>query len=101
VLEDSHQPIFGEAAKMQLPAISRIDFLEYLDFQFEQTGRPARCSYWRIVAVSASRVDPLPSATGFSSHSRVRPALVRLQGRGPSTSATAAGTSSTRCSASG
>ncbi|MFI5004454.1 MAG: hypothetical protein ACHQE6_05510 [Solirubrobacterales bacterium] len=41
MLEDSHQPIFGEAAQMQLPAISRIDFLEYLDFQFEETGRPA------------------------------------------------------------
>ena len=26
---------------MQLPAISRIDFLEYLDFQFEATGKPA------------------------------------------------------------
>jgi AAA domain len=41
MLEDSHQPIFGEAAQMQLPAISRIDFLEYLDFQFDATGRPA------------------------------------------------------------
>ena len=26
---------------MQLPAISRVDFLEYLDFQFEATGKPA------------------------------------------------------------
>jgi len=41
MLEDSHQPIFGEAAQMQLPAISRIDFLEYLDFQFQETRRPA------------------------------------------------------------
>ena len=31
----------GEAAQMQLPAISRADFLEYLDFQFEATGKPA------------------------------------------------------------
>ncbi len=41
MLEDSDQPIFGEAAQMQLPAIGRVDFLEYLDFQFEETGRPA------------------------------------------------------------
>ena len=26
---------------MQLPEISRVDFLEYLDFQFEATGKPA------------------------------------------------------------
>ena len=41
MLENSGQPIFGEAAEMQLPAISRIDFLEYLDFQFDATGKPA------------------------------------------------------------
>jgi len=41
MLENSEQPIFGEAVQMQLPAISRIDFLEYLDFQFEATGKPA------------------------------------------------------------
>lgn len=41
MLEDSEQPIFGEAAQMQLPAIGRSEFLEYLDFQFEATGRPA------------------------------------------------------------
>lgn len=41
MLEDSEQPIFGEAAQLQLPAISRTDFLEYLDFQFEATGKPA------------------------------------------------------------
>jgi energy-coupling factor transporter ATP-binding protein EcfA2 len=41
MLEDSHQPIFGEAARMQLPSIERADFLEYLDFQFEATGKPA------------------------------------------------------------
>jgi DNA-binding FadR family transcriptional regulator len=41
MLEDSHQPIFGEAAHMQLPPIDRADFLEYLDFQFEATGKPA------------------------------------------------------------
>ncbi len=41
MLESSDEPIFGEAAQMQLPAISRADFLEYLDFQFEATGKPA------------------------------------------------------------
>src|SRR3954452_6296248 len=41
MLEDSEQPIFGEAVDMQLPPIDRVDFLEYLDFQFEATGKPA------------------------------------------------------------
>lgn len=41
MLENSEQPIFGEAAQMQLPAIDRTDFLEYLDFQFDATGKPA------------------------------------------------------------
>jgi hypothetical protein len=41
MLESSDQPIFGEAAQMQLPEIGRVDFLEYLDFQFEATGKPA------------------------------------------------------------
>jgi hypothetical protein len=158
MLEDSHQPIFGEAAQMQLPAIDRVDFLEYLDFQFEATGRPAdedalnyllsatgghprstqqlawecwtvtpagrrvtletaidahdrlvrtieRSEFASVLNVlmngdeaEANEVRALqlladrggehitsrPIATryGFSSHSRVRPALVRLQGRG-------------------
>jgi hypothetical protein len=41
MLESSDQPIFGEAAPMQLPAIEPADFLEYLDFQFQATGKPA------------------------------------------------------------
>jgi hypothetical protein len=158
MLEDSHQPIFGEAAQMQLPAISRIDFLEYLDFQFEQTGRPAteealefllnatgvhprstqqlawecwaatpagesvtletvidahdrlvqtieRSEFASVLNLLMSgdegeinevralqlladrggeRITSRPAVRryGFSSHSRVRPALVRLQGRG-------------------
>jgi len=41
MLESSDQPIFGEAAQMQLPVISHADFLEYLDFQFEATRKPA------------------------------------------------------------
>lgn len=40
MLSDSRQPLFGEAVDMQLPSISRTDFLEYLDFQFEATGKP-------------------------------------------------------------
>jgi hypothetical protein len=41
MLESSDQPIFGEAAAMQLPVIERADFLEYLDFQFQATDKPA------------------------------------------------------------
>jgi hypothetical protein len=41
MLEDSQQPIFGESARMQLPTIDRADFMEYLDFQFDATGKPA------------------------------------------------------------
>jgi len=158
MLENSQQPIFGEAAQLQLPEISRIDFLEYLDFQFEATGKPAeeaalnhllnatgahprstqqlawecwtdtltggrvtletvmrahdrlvqtieRSEFSSVLNVLVSgddgevnevralqlladrggeRITSRPMATryGFSSHSRVRPALVRLQGRG-------------------
>lgn len=158
MLEDSGQPISGEAAQMQLPAISNIDFLEYLDFQFSETGRPAnddalnyllratdahprstqqlawecwaatppqhrvtletaidahnrlvqtieRSEFTSVLNVliggdegeanevralqlladrGGDNVTSRPAATryGFSSHSRVRPALVRLQGRG-------------------
>ena len=42
MLEDSEQPIFGEAVQLQLPEIGRVEFFEYLDFQFEATGRPAQ-----------------------------------------------------------
>jgi hypothetical protein len=158
MLEDSHQPIFGEAVQMQLPAISRIDFLEYLDFQFDATGKRAdddalnyllsatgvhprstqqlawecwaatsagervtletaidahdrlvqtieRSEFASVLNVLMSGDEaevnevralqlladrggdtvtsrPLARRYGFSSHSRVRPALVRLQGRG-------------------
>jgi hypothetical protein len=41
MLESSEQPIFQEAADLQLPRIARADFLEYLDYQFEATGKPA------------------------------------------------------------
>jgi hypothetical protein len=41
MFENSEQPIFGEAAEMQLPAIGRSEFLEYLDYQFQATNKPA------------------------------------------------------------
>jgi hypothetical protein len=158
MLENSEQPIFGEAAEMQLPAISRIEFLEYLDFQFDATGKPAeddalnhllnatrahprstqqlawecwvntpagepvtletvinahdrlvqtieRSEFASVINVLMSGDDgevnevralqlladrggdnvtsrPVATRYGFSSHSRVRPALERLQRRG-------------------
>jgi hypothetical protein len=158
ILEDSDQPIFGEATRMQLPTIDRVDFLEYLDFQFDATGKPAeepalehllnatrshprstqqlawetwtdttggrpvtleavirahdrlvqtieRSEFASVLNVLISgdegevnevralqlladrgggTITSRPQATlyGFSSHSRVRPALLRLQGRG-------------------
>ncbi len=57
MLENSEQPIFGEAAELQLPAISRIDFLEYLDFQFEATGKPAEEDALDYL-LSATRAHP-------------------------------------------
>src|SRR5947209_12470933 len=41
MLEDSDQPLFGEAVQMQLPVIDRTDVIEYLDYQYEATGKPA------------------------------------------------------------
>lgn len=41
MLDRSNEPIFGEAAAMQLPAIDPVDFLEYLEFNFEATDKPA------------------------------------------------------------
>jgi hypothetical protein len=158
MLEDSDQPIFGEAARMQLPTIDRVDFIEYLDYQFEATGKPAdeqalehlvnltrahprstqqlaweawadtpegapvtleaviaaherlvqtieRSEFASVLNVLMSGDEgevnevralqlladrggttitsrPTAALYGFSSHSRVRPALVRLQGRG-------------------
>lgn len=158
MLEDSHQPLFGEALRMQLPIIDRVDFIEYLDFQFDATGKPAdeqalehllnltrahprstqqlawevwsdtpagrpvtleavirahdrllqtieRSEFASVLNVLVSGDEgevnevralqlladrggttitsrPLAALYGFSSHSRVRPALVRLQRRG-------------------
>ncbi|MDQ6607532.1 MAG: ATP-binding protein [Actinomycetota bacterium] len=41
MLDRSHEPIFGEAHQMQLPEIGHVEFLEYLDYSFEATGKPA------------------------------------------------------------
>jgi hypothetical protein len=40
MFEESGQPVFGEAAQMQLPEIGRVEFLEYLDYQFAATSKP-------------------------------------------------------------
>lgn len=158
MLESSEQPIFGEAAQMRLPEIERADFLEYLDYQFQETRKPAdedalshllnvththprstqqlawecwantaagepvtletvmqahdrlvqsieRSEFASVLNVLMSGDEgeanevralqlladrggenvtsrPLAIRYGFSSHSRVRPALERLQGRG-------------------
>jgi hypothetical protein len=39
LLNNSREPIFNQATKMRLPAISRADFHEFLAFHFEATGR--------------------------------------------------------------
>jgi hypothetical protein len=39
MLEDSEQPIFNEAAEMQLRWISRAEFYEFLEFNFEASGK--------------------------------------------------------------
>jgi len=57
MLESSDQPLFGEAAQRQLPEISRADFLEYLDFQFEATGKPADEDALEYL-LNATRVHP-------------------------------------------
>jgi hypothetical protein len=42
MLERSDEPIFGEAHQMQLPEIDHVEFLEYLEFNFAATAKPAR-----------------------------------------------------------
>jgi hypothetical protein len=42
MLESSNEPIFGEAAQMQLPEIGHADFFEFLEYNFAATGKPAR-----------------------------------------------------------
>ena len=41
MLESSTEPIFGEVAQKQLPQISHADFFEFLEFNFQATGKPA------------------------------------------------------------
>jgi hypothetical protein len=57
MLEDSHQPLFGEALQLQLPVISDVDFIEYLDFQFARTERDADEDALRFL-VAAARAHP-------------------------------------------
>jgi hypothetical protein len=41
MVENSEEPLFGEAHQAELPEIAASEFLEFLDFQFEATGKPA------------------------------------------------------------
>lgn len=40
MLNNSREPLFNQAFKARLPAIGRSEFLEFLEFQFQETGRP-------------------------------------------------------------
>lgn len=42
MVENSDEPLFGEAYQAELPQIAAEDFLEFLDFQFQATGKPAQ-----------------------------------------------------------
>src|SRR3954454_3073458 len=39
MLANSQEPIFEEAHQMELPRIAHVEFLEYLDFHFQASGR--------------------------------------------------------------
>jgi hypothetical protein len=41
MVENSEEPLFGEAHQATLPQIDDADFLEFLDYQFRATARPA------------------------------------------------------------
>jgi len=41
MVENSEEPLFGEAYQAELPEIAAADFLEFLDFQFQATHKPA------------------------------------------------------------
>jgi hypothetical protein len=41
MVENSEEPLFGEARQAALPKIDDADFLEFLDFQFRSSGRAA------------------------------------------------------------
>ncbi len=41
MVENSEEPLFGEAHQVELPQIAAADFLEFLDYQFTITGKPA------------------------------------------------------------
>jgi D-serine deaminase-like pyridoxal phosphate-dependent protein len=42
MVENSEEPLFGEAHQAELPQIAAADFLEFLDFQLQATQRPAQ-----------------------------------------------------------
>lgn len=42
MVENSEEPLFGEAYQAELPEIAAADFLEFLDFEFQSTGKPAQ-----------------------------------------------------------
>jgi hypothetical protein len=41
MLEHSEEPLFGEAHQAELPEITQADFIEFLDFQFQASGKEA------------------------------------------------------------
>ncbi len=41
MLERSDEPIFDEAHQMDLPRINHVEFAEYLEYNFEASGKPA------------------------------------------------------------
>jgi hypothetical protein len=54
MFENSDEPIFNEAVELQLPPIERAEFFEFLEFNFEATGRE----------VDEDAVDHLLNITG-------------------------------------
>ncbi len=60
---------------MQLPVISRADFLEYLDFQFEATGKPIDEQALELPASTPrARTPAAPSSSPGSAGRAPRPA---------------------------
>ncbi len=73
---------------MQLPVIDRVDFIEYLDYQFQATAKSAdEQALAHLLNLTRAHPRSTPQLawevwSDFSSHSRVRPALQRRQARG-------------------
>ncbi len=62
MLEDSQQPVFGEAAQKQLPVIDRIDFIEYLDYSSRPPASRPMNRRWAICSTSRARTHAEPSS---------------------------------------